>query len=144
MITSQIGDRLSFWVTGTSSIRHILDAMGVYMDALTALGYASGSVYVGGGVHELDTGYESFGRKYRSFEEMKEHLCADFEAEEDELDGLWMNTLNFESIGVELKKDGVTGRLSCSRGLIRLECGADEAEIEKQCRTAIAPYLYRK
>ena len=114
--------------------------MSVYMEALYAIGYVSDTVYVGGGVHELDTGYESFGRKYNSFEEMKEHLCTDFESEKDQLDGLWMNTLNFESIEVDLKKDGITGRLSYSRGYITLDCGTDETEIEKQCRATVAPY----
>ena len=71
MISSQIGNELDFWVTSTSQIARIIDAMSVYMEALYDLGYTSETVYVGGGVHELDTGYECFGKQYNSFEEMK-------------------------------------------------------------------------
>ena len=143
MISVLINDPGSFWVTGASEIREILSAMKIFTDALVILGYHSQDVYVGGGVHELDTGYESFGKNYADFEEMRKNLPADFVEEESQLDGSWLNTLNFESIYVGLEKDGERGFLRYSRGELSLSC-FDEAAVYEKCRETLQPYLYEK
>lgn len=135
MITSQMS-KMNFWVTSYSQIERIIAALNVYMEALSELGYVSSLVRVGGGVHESDTGYESFSRRYNSFEEMKKHLLEDFAADANELDGMWYNTLNFETILVSLEKDDIKGTLSYSRGEVELDCGEDEAVIEERIREA--------
>ena len=56
---------------------------------------------VNGGCHERDTGYEAFsGGEYPWREGWVEKLIEDYEKEEDELDGTWFNTLNFDEITV--------------------------------------------
>lgn len=58
-------------------------------------------IVVSGGCHERDTGYETFsGGEYPWREGWVEKLIEDYEKEEDELDGTWFNTLNFDEITV--------------------------------------------
>ena len=83
-------------------------------------GYTVGKVQVFGGVHELDTGYESFSNKtYSNFEDALERLPIDFAAEEAKLDGQWLTTLNFEFLTVELFKDDKQYSLLFNRGKLK-------------------------
>ena len=51
-----------------------------------------------------------------TFEEAKEKLPLDFAKEEWELDGHWLNTLNFEALSITFEKDGLLHSLHYYRG----------------------------
>ncbi len=142
MISVRIGPSTDFWVTGSSQIRSILAAMKIYIEEVESLGYRTTRAFAGGGVHELDTGYESFSQEYDSFEEMEEKLCTDFDAAEAELDGLWFNTLNFDGIYVSFENEKTTGSLRYCRGVLVLDCPSIENETDERCSEKIAPLLY--
>ena len=108
-----------FWIESLSQINTLLCYMQRAVEIAVAQGFSIGEVNTFGGVHELDTGYEVFpSRKYNSFEEAKEKLPVDFAKEEAKLDGLWLNTINFEFFTVNVSKDGETSKISFSRGEI--------------------------
>lgn len=106
-----------FWVESLSQVKSLLSYMQQAVDIAKNQGYNVAEVHVFGGVHELDTGYESFsGKTYSSFEEAKEQLPIDFADEEAKLDGQWLNTINFEFLTVEVEKDGIESSIAFSRG----------------------------
>ncbi len=116
-----------FWVESVFQIERILSYMQQAVDIAKDNGYTVVKVSVFGGVHEVDTGYESFsGKTYCSFEDAKENLSTDFEEEEAQLDGLWLRILNFDSLVVEMLKDDKLFRLSFSRGELSATEGLHE------------------
>ena len=143
MITLQIGSELSFWVCSTSKIEHILAVLRILVNAAQNEGYTASKSWAGGGVHERDTGYEDFTAAYPTFDQMEAKLCDDFSQAEGDLDGLWFDTLNFESIVVHLVRKEEEGHLSYSRGIVRLSCD-NEAEIYKQCLPELEPFIFQE
>ena len=103
MISVLVDNPLSFWVVSTTQIRDILLLMKPCIDELRTAGYIDCGAVVGGGVNEQDTGYAAFFHQYPSFSNMEEHLCDDFSTAESDLDGSWFDTLNFESMTVNLE-----------------------------------------
>lgn len=114
-------DEFGFWVESIHQVEKLLIYMEKAVEIARNEGYTIGVVRVFGGVHELDTGYESFsGKTYSSFEEAKKQLPIDFAEEEANLDGQWLNTMNFEFFTVELTKDGNHQTLTFSRGELKV------------------------
>ena len=144
MLSYRIGNTYDFWVTNTTEIWRILEAMKIFAEEMNRIGYTETNVFVGDGVHELDTGYESFGAVYGSFGETAEKLCADFAKAREELDGMWLHTLNFESICVEYGTGIRKAVLEYSRGVITVRCGLHENRVNRACREKIKPYLYEQ
>lgn len=113
-------DEFGFWVESMSQVEKLLFYMAKAVEVARDQRYTVGTVRVFGGVHELDTGYESFsGKTYSSFEEAQKQLPIDFAEEEAKLDGQWLNTMNFEFLTVELIKDGIPHSLTFSRGELK-------------------------
>lgn len=77
------------WIENAETIKVILLNMVPAVECLKIHGYTVTECIVNNGVHERDTGYESFEAKYHSFKEMSAKLCADFTKAKNELDGLW-------------------------------------------------------
>ncbi|WP_195450998.1 hypothetical protein [Anaeromassilibacillus sp. 1001302B_160321_C8] len=110
-----------FWVESIHQVEKLLTYMTKAVEIARVQGYTIGAVRVDGGVHELDTGYESFsGKIYLSFEEARNQLPVDFAEEEAKLDGQWLNTMNFELFTVDLAKDGNNYSIMFSRGELKV------------------------
>lgn len=114
------------WVDNVETIKLILLKMAPAVEFLEDQGYQVTECIVNNGVHERDTGYESFEAKYHSFEEMSETLCADFTNAKSELDGLWYTTLNFEEITVRLQNHSEAAVIHSERG--RISFGTDQPD----------------
>ena len=113
-------DGFGFWIGSVSQVKKLLFYMAKAVDVAKKQGYTIGKVQVFGGVHELDTGYESFSNKtYPNFEDALEQLPIDFAEEAAKLDGQWFNTLNFEFLTVELFKDKKSYSLIFNRGKLK-------------------------
>ena len=113
-------DGFGFWIESVSQVKKLLFYMEKAVEVAKDQGYIIGKVQVFGGVHELDTGYESFSNKtYSKFEYALEQLPIDFAEEEAKLDGQWLNTLNFEFLTVELFKDDKQYSLIFDRGKLK-------------------------
>ena len=142
MVSVLVGNPLSFWVVSTTEIRDILLMMKPCIEILRTAGYIDRGASVGGGVCEQDTGYAAFFREYSSFSNMEEQICDDFSADESELDGVWFDTLNFESITVELENGARKGFLVYSRGKITLRFDDVEDELERKIQSVLEPFQY--
>lgn len=108
------------------TIKFILLKMAPAVEFLKKQGYHVTECIANNGVHERDTGYESFEAKYHSFEEMSAKLCADFTKAENELDGLWFTTLNFDDITVRLQSASGAAAIHSERG--RISFGTDQPD----------------
>lgn len=128
--TIQVGTGFDFWVTYP---KPELDLFRPIIDVFLEEGFQEQGACVYGGVHERDTGYESFSAEYSSFTEMEQNLIADFSKAEEELDGVWMTTLNFESMDADLEKDGTKVNIHYSRDIISIDGDIDARIMEKAC-----------
>lgn len=115
-----------FWIENEETIKLILLKMAPAVELLEKQGYHVTECIVNNGVHERDTGYESFEAKYHSFKDMASTLCDDFSKAKSELDGLWYTTLNFGEITVRLKNDSGTAVIHFERG--RISFGTDQPD----------------
>ena len=95
-----------FWIVCEEQIEELLDIFGKINQILISSGFTVKEVKAFGGVHERDTGYEDFCRHYDSFEECKELLVRQFQADSDKLDGTWFDTLNFGNFSMTAKCNG--------------------------------------
>ena len=143
MISVLVSNPLIFWVEDTKQICDIFSWMKPCLDVLSMAGYTDCGAVVGGGVHEMDTGYEDFFHRYASFSDMEEHLLDDFSAEESKLDGFWFSTLNFEYITIDLEKDALKGSLNYYRGKMTLRLNGED-EIERQIQAVLEPFQYQE
>ena len=142
MISVLVDNPLSFLVVSTTKIKTILLLMKPCVDMLRKAGYIDCGSVVCGGVCEQDTGYAAFYHRYPSFSNMEEHLCSDFSAEESNLDGSWFDTLNFESMIVNLENGALNGRLIYSRGKITLWFDDAKDDLERQIQSILEPFQY--
>lgn len=109
-----------FWVESLLQVEALLCYMEQAIEIASNQGFSIGEVNVFGGVHELDTCYEVLSsQKYSSFEEAQKQLTIDFAKEKAALDGHGFTTVNFEFFTVDVSKDGVTSKISFSRGEIK-------------------------
>ena len=115
-----------FWIENEETIKLILLKMAPAVEVFKKEWYHVTECIVNNGVHERDTGYESFEAKYHSFKDMASTLCDDFSKAKSELDGLWYTTLNFGEITVRLKNDSGTAVIHFERG--RISFGTDQPD----------------
>ena len=101
-----------FWVESLNMVIRLLDMV------RTAVGIVADRV--GGGVHELDTGYEEFHQVYGSFAELERCLIDDYRAMEASLRGTWLSTLNFEYIEIQLVRNTERDTMRFCRGAMKL------------------------
>lgn len=110
-----------FWIEDILEVNCLLDYVQQAVDIAKKEGYSVNGVWVSDGVHELDTGYESFsGATYSSFERAKKQLPIDFVNQMAELDGRVFFILNFETVRVEMMKNGISSYIRYSRGKLEL------------------------
>lgn len=129
--TFLIGDRFAFWFESVGQIETLLKQVKIAVSIASESGFDVKSVWVGGGVHERDTGYESFSsHTYYSLSELEEKLIPDFEKEENELDGMWFTTLNFESMVVAMECEAKSMKLVFYRGKMKVQLQSQTKETD--------------
>lgn len=131
-----------FWVESLDMVMRLLDTVKAAVGIMAAFGFEAQTCQVGGGVHELDTGYEEFRQVYDSFTELERCLIDDYKAQEASLDGTWLTTLNFNYIEIQLVRNTERDTMRFCRGTMKLsgdfpdpdEIAAIETKFRKRWR----------
>ena len=99
-----------FWIENEKEIRALADDVNKAIDIVVKgwrrlWPYEVYPIDVSGGCHERDTGYETFSGGSYPYDDWDNSswvdlLVDDFKKEEEQLDGGWFNTLNFDTIRV--------------------------------------------
>lgn len=66
-----------FWVESLNMVMQLLNTVRTTVGIIADFGFEAQTCRVGGGVHELDTGYEKFRQVYGSFAELERCLIDD-------------------------------------------------------------------
>ena len=108
------------WVESLNMVIRLLDMVRTAVGIVADFGFEARTCRVGGGVHELDTGYEEFHQVYGSFAELERCLIDDYRAMEASLRGTWLSTLNFEYIEIQLVRNTERDTMRFCRGTMKL------------------------
>jgi hypothetical protein len=140
-----VSDPLSFWATDYR-IKELLPILTPIVELLKQNGFCEGKAGVGGGVHELDTGYESFERTYNSYDEMNKNILSDYEAEKSALVGTWYDILNFESMSVYMERITDSVRIVYCRGNLSFifSNSASMNEFKDKIAEIVTPFVRTK
>ncbi len=131
-----------FWIENEEEIRALAEDVNKAIEIVRKVwphySYSVGPVFVSGGCHERDTGYEMFSggvypiKKHSTGQSWEDLLVEDFNKEKEALDGWWYNTLNFDKISVHIDSPRGPIMLEFYRGEMLVTICYDEDEKDKE------------
>lgn len=134
-----------FWVETITLVEELMGYLRKAVGIAESAGFEARECVVDGGVHERDTGYEDFSRRYSSFAELDTRLISDYKNEEATLDGLWFNTLNFAYIEVQLVKAEKSIKMNFCRGVLKIYGDLNQTkELAKKLEKEMKPEAERE